>query len=232
MRSLGFLVAALVVTTGINGVSAGEPALDWAAPLSGAWTLAGATEGAPYCQLTLGSSGVIGGASITVSATCRRNFPLEDVAGWTLRNGNLVLIDTLKNAVVTFSPVSDGAFTASFPSGEQVFLERGQPARPESLRALLDGSFTLSGPNNAEPCGFYVSSRSEEAGEIEQSGACATTWKPRKWHSWRFAKGELHLLANDGSTILSLTPADSHTFAVEAADGPIFFGPGVIVADD
>ena len=41
---------------------AAEPPLDWTRPYAGAWTLSGVTEGAPYCRLALGSTGVIGGA--------------------------------------------------------------------------------------------------------------------------------------------------------------------------
>lgn len=230
-RGARLAFAFALAATGISAASAAEPTLAWTRSYAGAWTLSGVTEGAPYCELSLGAEGAIGGASIKVSATCRRNFPLEKVAAWTLRGDDVVLIDSLRKAVLAFSRTDGGFYAARLPSGEVVSLERGGPNRPKSRKELLDGTFTLSGPNNAAPCGFSVSAESANTGDLEQVGACPANWKARAWRRWSFARGHLNLLAADGSTLLSLTPADGFTFVAEMPDGPVFFGPGVIEAD-
>ncbi len=210
---------------------AADAALDWAEPHAGVWTLAGVTEGAPYCALTFGTEGVVGGASIDVSATCRRNFPMEEVAAWTLRGDTIALIDPLRQTVIAFVHQQDGSYSATISDGETVTLDKGAPDAPASRKELLDGSFALSGPNNTSPCGFSVSARTADAGELEQAGQCPALWKAKTWKGWSFAAGHLNLLADDGSVILSLAPADEFTFFTEQPDGPIFFGPGVIEAD-
>lgn len=231
MRLRSFLaIAALFAAATDAGPAASEP-VGWARPYAGPWTLSGVTEGAPYCPLTLGTEGVIGGATLEISPTCRRNFPLEEVTGWTLRGDQLVLIDALRQAQISFSRVESGGFMGALPTGEAVSLDRGRPPAPRSRKDLLDGTFTLSGSNNAGACGFAVTAASATAGSLEQAGECAEPWKGRDWRRWSFAGGRLNLLAADGSTILSLPPGDAFTFVAEGPEGPVFFGPGVIVTD-
>ena len=192
MRLRSFLaIAALFAAATDAGPAASEP-VGWARPYAGPCTLSGVTEGAPYCLLTLGTEGVIGGATLEISPTCRRNFPLEEVTGWTLRGDQLVLIDALRQAQISFSWVESGGFMGALPTGEAVSLDRGG---------------------------------------LEQAGECAEPWKGRDWRRWSFAGGRLNLLAADGSTILSLAPGDAFTFVAEGPEGPVFFGPGVIVTD-
>ena len=227
MRRAPFLAAALTLLLGLP-IQAAEPPLPWTKPFTGAWTLSGLTDGAPYCRLMLGDQGVIGGANLDVSATCRRNFPLEDVAAWTLRDRSIVLIDALRQAVLTFQPAADGSFRATLPGGVGISLDRGAPAAPKSRKDLLDGTFTLSGPNNAAPCGFAVEALSANDGTLEQAGDCPAVWKDRRWKNWSFRAGRLNLLAADGTVILALTPGDGFTFSTEMAGQTLFFGPGVI----
>lgn len=230
MSRFGTVIVAAISLVALTGAASppSQP-LDWARRYLGAWTLSGVTDGAPYCQLTLGGEGVIGGASIEVSATCRRNFPLEDVAGWSLRGDQLVLIDGLRKAQLSFSPAGSGSYTAKLPNGEVVSLERGRPPAPKSPKALLDGTFTLSGPDNAAACGFSVTAASGVAGKLEQAGECPLRWKGRRWSRWTLSRDRLNLLAADGSAILSLVRLDDFTFGAEGPEGPIFFGPGVVV---
>jgi len=226
MRLLYLLIGAALLS---NAATAEE--LDWAQPYAGVWTLAGVNEGSPYCAVRLGTEGVIGGASIEISATCLRNFPLEEVAAWTLRSdGTLVFIDALRQAVLSFSPLGE-FFITTFETGESLSLDRGQPAAPTSRATLFDGTFTLSGPNNAQACGFSVSADSNESGELEQVGVCPEVWRKQTWRRWQFKDEQLHLLAADGSPILSLTPADDFTFVTETDEGMLYFGPGVIIVD-
>jgi len=207
---------------------AADPPLSWAKPMAGAWTLSGVSDGDPYCRLTLGADGAIGGASIDVSATCRRNFPLEEVAAWTLRDGGVALIDPLRHTVLMLARRPGGAYSGVLADGRQVSLDRGAPPKPKSRQALLDGTFTLSGANNRSPCGFTISARSATAGRLEQAGACPANWKAKAWAKWSFAAGRLNLQAANGATLLSLAPADDFTFVAEQPDGPLFFGPGMI----
>jgi len=224
-------IGAMVLAAALPGSAsfAADAPLPWAKPLAGAWTLSGVTDGAPFCRLDLGTQGAIGGASIDISATCRRNFPLEEVAAWTLRADAIALIDPLRKTVLSFRRLPDGAYSATLPDGEQVALDKGAPQKPKSRQALLDGTFSLSGPDNRDACGFVVSARSAAAGRLEQAGACPARWKAKGWAAWRFDSGRLNLLAANGATILSLTPADDFTFVVEQPEGPLFFGPGVVV---
>jgi hypothetical protein len=227
------IVGGLLLAAALPGLAgfAAEPPLPWAGPLAGAWTLGGVTEGAAFCRLDLGTQGAIGGAAIAISATCRHNFPLEEVAAWTLRDGAIVLIDPLRKPVLSFRRVPDGIYTASFPDGEQVILHQGPPEKPKSRQALLDGTFSLGGPDGQDACGFVISARSATGGSLRQAGACPARWKTKGWAAWRFADGHLNLLAANGATILSLTPADDFTFAAEQPEGPLFFGPGAIAGN-
>ncbi|OJT95054.1 MAG: hypothetical protein BGN82_09385 [Alphaproteobacteria bacterium 65-7] len=229
--------AAVLVLSALPGSAAraADAPLPWAKPMAGAWTLSGVSDGDPYCRLSLGADGAIGGASIDVSATCRRNFPLEEVAAWTLRDGGVVLIDPLRHTVLKLARRPDGGYGGVLTDGRQGSLDRGAPPRPKSRQALLDGTFALSGPNNRSPCGFAVSARSAAAGRLEQAGACPMKWKTKAWAQWRFTAGRLNLQAANGATLLSLAPADDFTFVAEQPDGvaeqpdgPLFFGPGVI----
>lgn len=230
--------AALLLALGALGlIAAGaKPAASdpdhpaWAKPYAGRWTLSGVGEGDPVCGVTLGSGLAIGGASLEVSATCRRNYPFEDVAGWALRGKSIVFIDALRKPLFTFAPAPDKSLQATLPGDKGVTLERGAPDKPASLRALFDdeGTFTLSGPNNAAPCGFATSAGSATAGKLDQAGRCAAPWKGRGWASWSYEGGKLLLKDRRGAPILTLTRADEYTFVSEQPSGPVFFGPGVI----
>lgn len=217
------LIAGQVLTANAQGTK-----LDWAEPLAGNWTLSGVSEGDPYCRVMLGTEGTIGGATLDISATCQRNFPLEEVAAWTIRDGAITLIDAMRGAVVSFEPQGDDGYGAEFSDGRVVTLDRGEPEAPESIAVLMDGSFDLSGPNNAASCGFMVEATASEQGNIEQVGACPDAWGNKRWSKWKYTAGRLNLLSDGGSTILSLTQADEFTFTTDGPDGPLFFGPGPI----
>jgi hypothetical protein len=231
MRLAAARIALACLALGVAGAVAAEDALDWAAPLAGDWTLGGVWDGDPYCRLTLGAEGAIGGAGLDVSATCLRNFPLEEAAAWTLRDDAVVLIDALRKPVMVLEPLDDDFYGADLADGRQVGLSRGAPETPESLAALMDGTFTLSGPDNAEPCGFMVGAASSSGGEIAQDGACPEAWKTKAWAGWRAEGDTLVLLDAAGAAILVMTLADGFTFIAEGPDGPLYFGPGVIFAE-
>ena len=185
-------------------------------------------RGRSLFRLTLGTEGAIGGASIDISATCLRNFPFGDVAAWTLRDDGIAFIDPLRKTVIVLSKSEDGSYGATLDDGRQVSLDRGAPQEPQSLKELLDGTFTLSGANDAEACGFAVSARSSNGGTLEQAGACPDRWKGKGWAKWRFAAGKLDLLTKKDKVILTMVPADGFTFTAEEDAGPIYFGPGAI----
>jgi hypothetical protein len=111
------------------------------------------------------------------------------------------------------------------------YLMHGAPRRP-TIRALFgdEGTFTLSGPNNASPCGFAVTATSAAGGGLDQAGRCAAPWKSKGWRRWSYANSQLKLLDAKGAAILTLTRSDAYTFTADTPSGPIFFGPGVIDA--
>jgi hypothetical protein len=208
----------------------------WARPYAGRWTLSGGGEGDPVCGLTLGSGLAIGGADIDVSATCRRNYPFEDVIGWRLEGRSIVLIDAVRHAVSPFTPGPQKSWSATLPpmpgaQGERaVFLERGAPDKPKSLRALFndEGTFTLSGPNDANACGFAASATSATGGKIDQEGRCAKPWKGKRWATWQVTGDVLTFKDRKGGVILTMKRADEYSFIADGPSGPVFFGPGVI----
>lgn len=210
--------------------TAQEPPLDWAQPLAGPWILSGTSEGDAYCSLTLGDTGVIGGAAITFSPTCLQNFPLSEVAGWTLQGNALTFIDPQRQTVFSFDPFAEGAYSSALPDGRSLALDRGGMEPEEVTSLLFDGSYTLSGPNRAEPCGFMVTPEGADHGLIEQSGLCPEEWKGKAWAKWRgTAEQGLELLAADDSVVLALAPGDGMTFVATPEGGtPLYFGPGVI----
>ncbi len=222
-------VAAAVLVAAIPAFAAAQDA-PWAAPVAGAWTLAGVSEGDPYCAVQLGKAQTIGGAVLEVSATCRRNYDLEDVAAWSLRGRDIVFSDALRQTRYVFSRVPDGSYMAIQPKDLGAFLERGAPQRPASIRALFEdeGTFALSGPNNTASCGFSVTATSATGGGLEQWGRCAAPWKGRGWKRWSYANNQLKLLDAKGAAILTLTRGDAYTFVGGEPDRPIFFGPGAI----
>jgi len=228
MRASLIVTLMLAAVLPMGASPAASSPLPWARPMAGAWTLSGVSDGDPYCRLTLGGDGVIGGASIEVSATCRRNFPLEEVAAWTLRDGDVTLIDAQRHTVLALSRHPGGGYGGVLADGRQVLLDKGAPPKPRSRQALLDGTFTLSGPNNLAPCGFAVRAPAAAQGRLRQAGACPAGWKSQAWAAWRFAAGRLDLLAADGTVLLSLVQADDFTFVADPPDGPLFFGPGKI----
>jgi hypothetical protein len=218
--ALAAIAAGLAVTA-----AQAQPAA-WSAALAGPWTLAGASEGDPYCAVTLGRGEAIGGAAIEISATCRRNYDMEDIAAWALRGRDIVFIDALRKVRYVFHRSPDGTYIATQPRDLGAFLERGSPERPASIRALFDdeGTFTLSGPNNAKPCGFAVYGK----GGLDQEGRCAAPWKGKGWKRWSVKGNQLTLLDGKGGVILTLTRSDAYTFMAQTPGGPIFFGPGYI----
>ncbi|MGX5719369.1 AprI/Inh family metalloprotease inhibitor [Shinella zoogloeoides] len=218
----------VVLAAGLCGPALAGDAADWAKPLAGDWTFSGVSEGDPYCRVTLGTEGAIGGAGVDISATCLRNFPFGDVAAWTLRDDGIAFIDPLRKTVIALSKSEDGSYGATLDDGRQVSLDRGAPQEPQSLKDLLDGTFTLSGANDAEACGFAVSARSSTGGTLEQAGACPDRWKGKGWAKWRFAASKLDLLTKKDKVILTMVPADGFTFTAEEDAGPIYFGPGAI----
>ena len=226
---LGYAVSLMVALAGAAPPVDDAP-LPWTLPMAGDWTLAGVSEGDPYCRVTLGSDAAIGGASIDVSATCLRNFPFDEVAAWTLRDDRIALIDPLRQPVLLLERVPDGAWTGTLADGRQLVFDRGAPAQPESRQALLDGTFVLSGANDRARCGFSIAAASDDAGTLEQVGDCPGLWASMRWTAWRFADGQLQLLDGDGGTLLSLAPADGYTFVAERDDGPLYFGPGAVFA--
>ena len=234
-RTTGKMAIKTMVLTALmlGGASAAwaDDRLDWAMPLAGEWTLAGVNDGDPYCAVRLGDEGVIGGADIELSATCLRNYPLDEVAGWTLRDGDIVLIDALRQAVLAFAAFDDDIYGAAIDEFRRVALSRGAPDVPGAMDELLSGSFTLSGPDNSEPCGFMLEAQSATEGSISQEGACPASWKAKPWQLWKAEGDTVSFLAGDGSPILTMTLADGLTFTADGPDGPLYFGPGQIVVE-
>lgn len=222
-------LAAALIAALLPMAAQAQPAA-WSAPYAGAWTLAGDSEGDPVCGVTLGRGEAIGGASIDISATCRRNYAFEDVAAWSLRGQDIVFIDPLRRVRFAFRKSPDGSFSAIQPSGLGAYLERGAPQRPASIRALFNetGTFTLSGPNNAGACGFAVTATGPQSGALEQAGRCPPPWKSKPWRRWAVTGQTLKLLDGKGAAILTLTRSDAYTFTAQTPQGPLFFGPGAI----
>lgn len=232
MKSLAILTGCLLMAVAGAGPALAQALADvapWAKPYAGRWTLSGNSEGDPVCGLNLGTATAIGGAQVEISATCRRNYPFEDVAGWRLDGRSIVMIDALRKPLFRFAPAPDGSWMTILPGEKSVSLERGAPQRPRNLRELFEeGTFTLSGPDNAGACGFAVTVKSATGGPLEQGGRCPPRWKGKGWSSWSAAGDTLQLKDRKGGVILELIRADEFTFVSQASGGPWFFGPGVI----
>lgn len=222
------LLAGLVCLAWTAPAMAQSELAPWAKPFAGRWTLSGGSEGDPVCGVALGAAPAIGGAQIDLSATCRRNYPFEDVAGWRLDGRTIILIDALRKPIFRFKAFDDKTWSANLLGKGTVFLERGAPEKPASLRALFEeATFTLSGPNNLAPCGFSLTVRTPTSGDLVQAGRCASPWKDRGWTNWGVVANSLQLKSRRG-VVLTLTRADEYTFTADSPSGPVFFGPGVI----
>lgn len=207
-----------------------------AAPIgaAGPWMLAGLGDGEPGCAVQLGRGPVIGGAEIDVSATCRRNYDLEDVAGWRTRRGAIIFIGPQREDVAVFEPAPDGAgYLGTLPDGTRVSLMREPAPRTQPIATLVrtEKTFSLSGPGRRAACGFVLDVGWTHGGELRQVGRCPPRWRALSLRRWRASGETLQLLDAAARPRLTLRRADAETFVheVDAAE-PLFFGPGVIEA--
>jgi len=219
-----------LLATFAGTAQAAEEKLDWAQPFVGDWTLSGVSEGDPYCLITLGDEGTIGGATLDISATCLRRFPLEEVSGWTLRDDSIVLIDATRQPVLTLDHQTTDSYGGELADGRTVAFDRGGFDAPE-LDELMDGTFNLSGYNDQESCGFMVEATSPTEGTIEQSGDCPAEWKDKGWSKWQIVSDKLELLDEGGAAIVTLTREDAFTFSADGHEG-LFFGTGSILVSE
>lgn len=231
MKSLLLISATLSQLTMFAGAAqAAEEKLAWAQPFVGEWTLSGVSEGDPYCLITLGDEGTIGGATLTISATCQRRFPLEEVSGWTLREGSITLIDASRQPVLSFERQTEDSYIGELGDRRMVSFDRGGFEAPE-MDELMDGTFGLSGHNDEGSCGFMLEANSLHEGVVEQAGDCPAEWRDKGWSKWTYAADQLSLLDGNGAAILTLTREDAFTFSVNGHEG-LFFGPGSISIGD
>ncbi len=215
----------------------------WAKPWLGRWSLYEDGEGGQGCTLSFVQGLSIGGAALQLTPTCRQNFPVDQVAGWTLddprkKRPRILFIDALRKPVLTFEkpPAADApSWGAALPDRDglprpQALLERDTEKPPhQTVRQLFkDGSYDLSGPNMKDWCGFATTATGAAAGKLSQEGRCARRWKGRGWASWSWADGKLLLKDRRGAVLVTLTRDDEQTFFNGSSTDPIFFGPGGI----
>jgi hypothetical protein len=225
-----------VLLSAVLAGAAASPAValpDWAAGKTGVWTVEPVTEGGQLCTLDLTANEAIGGLQVAVSAGCRKNHNFEDVAAWTVgQDGTLRLIDPLRHTRWTFGRAPDGVWIGQEEDGDQVVLSRGdrRQATKVSAKARMSGTWSLSGPNNANACGFWMTSnKAGAAGTVKQAGLCPAEWKAKAWAGWTLKAGRLSLNDKAGKPLLVLKQADATTFTTEG-EPELFFGPGVIVS--
>ncbi len=213
----------------------------WARKWLGRWSLYEDGEGGQGCKLYFEEGMSIGGAALRLTPTCRQNFPLEDVAGWTLddprkKTPRIVFIDALRQPVLTFEKLGGGWAASPRSRGDGLdrptaLLERDtdKPVH-ESIRQMMrEGGFNLSGPDKKDWCGFTTTATSATAGKLSQEGRCARRWKGRGWASWAWTDGKLLLKDRRGAVLVTLTRGDDFTFENGSSGDPLFFGPGGIV---
>jgi len=204
--------------------------LDWARPFVGDWTLSGVSEGDPYCLVILMDEGSLGGASLDVTATCVRNFPLKEIIAWSTRGDSIVFTDYTRQPVLTLERLTADSFSAELADGRILSFDRGGFDEP-ALEELMDGTFSLSGYNGEASCGFMVEATSPTEGTLEQSGDCPDEWKDKDWNKWEFSSDKLKLLDGGGTAILTMTRDDAFTFSADGYES-LFFGPGTIIVSE
>ncbi len=207
-----------------------EAPAPWAGPYAGTWTLSPSTEGGYACTLKLGTDMAIGGAGVEVSATCRKNHDLEDVAAWTLtKTGDIELIDPLRKPVLKFRKSRAGDYMAEVKGADALVLSRGDLAGKSSPHEIMSGTFSLSGPDNADACGFTVTSdKAGTSGTLKRVGTCAAKWKAKAWAKWSVKGDQITLSDKAGKALLKLKRGDRTTFVVDYKSGAVFFGPGAV----
>ena len=250
MRSLLSLAALVLLAAAAAPPRATPPNADeaearrdtppWAKTWLGRWSLYEDGEGGQGCTLYFEEGVSIGGAALRLTPTCRQNFPLEDVAGWTLsdpraKSPRIIFIDALRKPVLTFEKL--GAAWAASPRSRGDGLDRpaallerdtDKPVH-ESIRHMMrEGGFNLSGPDKKDGCGFTTTATRATAGKLSQEGRCARRWKGRGWASWAWTDGKLLLKDREGAVLVTLTREDEHTFFNGSSSDPLFFGPGGI----
>ena len=213
----------------------------WARSWLGRWSLYEDGEGGQGCTLWFTQGMSIGGAALQFTPTCRQNFPVEDVAGWTLsdprqKKPHILFIDALRKPVLDFTPLKDLPWSTPLPdrgdgtSGRAALLERDKEKLTHaSVRELFkEGGYNLSGPDKKDWCGFSTTATSATGGKLSQDGHCARRWKGRGWAGWEWKDGKLLLKDRKGAVLVTMTRGDSQSFENGSSTDPLFFGPGGI----
>ncbi|MBS0297595.1 MAG: AprI/Inh family metalloprotease inhibitor [Proteobacteria bacterium] len=219
-------VAALATTP-----AAADPAPAWAKPYIGAWTLSGASEGGFACVFQVLPEPGIGGMQVKMSPACRKNFPVEDAAAFTEGpNHELLLIDPLRHPVLRFKRAGED-WVAQRPNGQgdDIVLNHSRAEGPRVL--TYPNTWSLSGPDNAQACGFVVNFNARGSGSMHRAGRCDPRWADLKPVRWRLRKAGMTLLDKAGHRLMTLKGPDDFNVYVreDAKGGPVFFGPGVVV---
>ena len=210
---------------------AGDSSAPWAKPYAGVWTVAPSAEGGYACTLKLGTGMAIGGAEVEVSPACRKNYPFEDVAAWSLsKAGDILLIDALRKTLVRFRKSTAGDYMAELKGRDSAVLSRGDLEPKSSAHALMSGTWSLSGPDNDPTCGFTLTSdKAGTSGSLKRAGQCAAVWRGKAWAKWSVKSDQITLADKAGKALLKLKRGDRTTFVHEDKAGAVFFGPGEVI---
>jgi hypothetical protein len=207
--------------------------------LGGTWTMDGLTEGSSSCVFQLGVEQTIGGWTIDLPPPCARAFPVASVTAWRVNpdNGDIVLADAERHAVLSFSRTEDGAYVAHPGDGSDdsgIAIHKGDAAdqHPPTPQEAMTGTWRVSALGAASLCTFELTSDARgRSGTLHMKPGCVSEWATRPFAKWTLHGKTISLEDARGDAILEFRRVDTFTFEHQASDDPysrrgemMFFG--------
>ncbi len=221
------LLAALILGLASPALAAPPSA---AKTLAGDWTMAGASDGADSCTLTLSSKAARGGWGLNAPKACVRAFPrLKGAAAWTIYDDKAIgVVDGNGARIYKFAKTKDGDYmTAPNRDGDQFVLSKGPPAKALTPKERMSGGWSVTGVGGKPRCAY--ASKSNAAGTKGElvampSPTCPRGWKAVGWAGWTQTGGKLQLLDAKGKVTHTLKKGDAVTYEGETKAGaPLYF---------
>jgi hypothetical protein len=207
--------------------------------LGGTWTMDGLTEGSNSCIFQLGVEETIGGWTINLPPSCKKEFPVEAVTAWRINpdTGAIVFADAERHAVMEFERAGDGGYVAHPGDGSDaqgIGIQKGDPAdrRAPTPQEAMTGTWRISALGVASLCSFDLTSDAKgKAGAVKVRPGCLSEWSTRGISHWALRGKVISLEDARGNAVLEFRRVDTFTFEHEGSDDPysrrgelMFFG--------